>query len=73
MSEELKPCPFCGGNVMWCSDDPEDPHDCDQITCDNCGMQFDSYNEKVKNTDSFDDAKKEVAKLWNQRITIQGK
>jgi hypothetical protein len=30
-------CPFCGGKVDWCGHDPDEPHSCHQITCNNCG------------------------------------
>lgn len=65
--KKLKKCPFCKRKVRWCSDNPKEPHDCDQIYCNSCKINFDSYHKTVKNASNFKQAKKAMAKLWNRR------
>lgn len=64
---KLLPCPFCGGKARWCGDDPKEPHDCDQIVCTECEMQFNSYHETVKAGDTLEKARVAMSKLWNNR------
>ena len=55
---DLKPCPFCGGEVNWC----DCGTDCPQITCPKCG-QFDL----VKAGETLEGAKQEAETTWNNR------
>ncbi|WAX23062.1 Lar family restriction alleviation protein [Vibrio phage 13VT501A] len=49
MSNQLKPCPFCGGEVYH---GEYSAYSCDSsfdaIVCDECGVYFDSQNESNK-------------------------
>jgi len=53
MSEELLPCPFCGGRPIWeyCTGDELD------ILCDTCGITFE---EGFRN-------RKDAIEAWNRR------
>lgn len=62
-----KSCPFCNSKVRWCGfnqEDPEDDHDCDQIHCDNCGIQF---VDETSNKSTLNTARKAIAKKWERR------
>ena len=56
MSEELKPCPFCGGEAKgqygWMG------YNCHQIVCSKCGTMTEGANTY-----------EEAAEKWNQRTT----
>ncbi len=62
MSEELRPCPFCGKTVSWC----ECGH-CSRIECKKCGFLFEVM-AFADNEHEHDKA--ESAKRWNKR-TVQ--
>lgn len=69
MSEELKPCPFCGGKAtlkavtksygltIWCA-------------CD-CGARTDGYcpdtNKEDDTIENIEECKKRAVKKWNRR------
>ncbi len=66
---ELKPC-LCGSEVRWCGEhnaDPDDNHECHQIHCDNCGIQFDVDNFETKDAESITELSIIIAKAWNTR------
>lgn len=55
MYEELKPCPFCGGEAVLISNDKEQLYSvecqsCDCGTCDHLGPEIaiDVWNRRVK-------------------------
>lgn len=60
---DLKPCPFCDGEVIWCDCGADD---CPQITCPHCG-QFDF----VKVGETMEGAKLEAESTWNSRPVEQ--
>jgi hypothetical protein len=67
---ELLPCPFCGGPVVWCGENPapeDSPHDCDQITCPHCEYNIDFNSDDVRVAETFESAKFIVAARWNRR------
>jgi len=66
-SNGLLGCPFCGGKVRWCGDDPENPHDCHHINCPDCEYNFDLNNDQVQYACNLDSAKLEVTRVWNKR------
>ncbi len=62
----LENCPFCGAVPTWCGDDPDEKHDCHQISC-SCGVQLDSTNKAVTDAENLEASKEAMAKLWNTR------
>lgn len=58
MSEELKPCPFCGGKAYF-----EDPGETDDygVSCEKCGAFV------IFGNDGCTQSKKEAAAGWNKR------
>lgn len=59
MNKELKPCPFCGGEVKTC-DEPVDANTTGHyFMCSNCNMTayFDYLDEEESN------------EAWNRRAT----
>ena len=65
MTDELKPCPFCGGEAKWCGDDPEDKHECHFIVCKPCGYEFNFSADS--NPDTLEELRSEVMVGWNRR------
>ena len=58
-SEELKPCPFCGGSSIVYENDCIYPRDyLWSIECDSCGARIQ------------DDRKEEVLRIWNKRVEL---
>lgn len=72
MSEELKPCPFCGGEAkikavnqksygltIWCQ-------------CKKCGVKTEEYcpitNNEDTTLDSIEKCKNTVLEQWNRRV-----
>ena len=53
MTDELKPCPFCGGKAEMLGEDDG----MYQVVCPNCAANIDNY----------DDEKEVAAKKWNKR------
>jgi Lar family restriction alleviation protein len=58
MSEELKPCPFCGSNASyWLDSNYQDRH---VIECDDCGVER-----------RYEHGETEARNIWNTRhITL---
>ncbi len=67
MSEELKPCPFCGGEASWCGDDPDDVHNCHYIVCISCYVNIDFRNKECANAETIEGARAAALKAWNTR------
>jgi len=66
MSEEFKPCPFCGGKAVWCYGlDWEEEHDCHMIVCEKCGASFDLADED--NPETLEELREICANKWNTR------
>ena len=61
MSEELRPCPFCGKAVIWCA-----CGSCNRIQCDNCQFLLEIFGD----FETIEYAKAEAARVWNKR-TVQ--
>lgn len=57
----LKPCPFCNGEVTWCHCSSID---CPIITCPRCG-QFDLTGDDIAETAK--EAKVVAEAIWNGR------
>ena len=55
---DLKPCPFCGGNVRF--DKAYSYFRDSVIYCDGCDIVFTMYG-----SDALDD---DVARVWNRRV-----
>ena len=60
MSEELKPCPFCG-NIPEYNDYVDDDFCISRIICSNCGAQV------VRASNTIEDIKPEIITAWNRR------
>ena len=60
MSEELKPCPFCGGDAE-CNENKSHHYgfDVPAVTCTNCGVR------------NFCSSKEEAVRDWNARHTTE--
>lgn len=58
---ELKPCPFCGGDVRIDAHGPTYMRDF-IITCDNCNYYF--------MLDALDATENDLIKAWNRRAEI---
>ncbi|MBR2208098.1 MAG: Lar family restriction alleviation protein [Synergistaceae bacterium] len=61
MSEELKPCPFCGGEAEVCADENEEYF----VSCTKCTALF-GYC-----TDTWGEYETEAAAIeaWNRRVS----
>jgi len=68
--KELKPCPFCGGEVDWCKNDL-DFHlvtdDCHYITCERCG----EFSLNMLDSAEFPKVYNSLADQWNMRASIE--
>lgn len=59
MNEELKPCPFCGGNAIVAEVDSEEIGcKLNMVCCEDCGIS----------TPGSEDASA-VIEIWNKRIS----
>lgn len=68
MSEQLKPCPFCGGDAIL-NDPGGSSADCYDITirCLDCDAEVACMVDQDHNTDGGAEAKAEVIQHWNRR------
>ena len=69
-SETLLPCPFCGGDAMFCNDRQHDePHECHYIVCNGCQLSIE-WNDpySTKEAEEVDDLRAHAIKKWNQRV-----
>lgn len=63
----LKSCPFCGGECVWCSDESEVSHPCHFIVCTgDCRGSFDMAGQN--NPEELEDLIIVCAETWNKRI-----
>lgn len=60
MSEELKPCPFCGGEIKL------DEDDFYMFCCDKCGAGI-TFAKELEDGTATDCNKKESIEKWNRR------
>jgi hypothetical protein len=65
---ELKPCPFCGGEVDWCCCGPDG---CHQITCKECG-NFDLANGKLDGGELLEELRISLVLKFNKRVNKGG-
>lgn len=58
-------CKCCGEEARWCG-----PtcgiEECDQITCDHCGMQYDCQSEASQNAETFEEARAAMMACYNK-------
>ena len=68
MSEELKLCPFCGGDVQFHKD--EECSGCHLIQCGQCRAFFDFATgaDPENNCESVDALRGAIVPLWNRRV-----
>ena len=85
--QELKPCPFCGGEASFTTDQWDDPEQSGHymtIGCDECGAQtekfwydkhwsYDSYEVTNEKAAKFKEGKESLINLWNTRTQLAGK
>ena len=70
-SEELKPCPFCGGDVSFHKD--EECPGCHLIQCGQCRAFFDfaTWADPGNDCASVDALRAAIAPMWNTRAQHQ--
>lgn len=76
-SQELKPCPFCGGKAVFATRTNNSRHHCVgfsfEIECEDCGMKLpERYNVEFFLTenggiDTLNDERKKATEAWNRR------
>jgi len=62
MEIEMLTCKCCGNEARWCGDgkpgdSSDEPHNCDHIHCDHCGMHYSLESEASKEAGTFEDAR----------------
>ena len=69
-SEELKPCPFCGGDVSFHKD--EECPGCHLIQCGQCRAFFDFATgaDPSNDCESVDSLRAAIVPLWNRRAQL---
>ena len=67
-SEELKPCPFCGGDVSFHKD--EECPGCHLIQCGQCRAFFDfaTTADPENESETVDALREAIAPAWNRRV-----
>lgn len=67
MSNELKPCPFCGGEVLFHRD--EECDGCHYIECSGCRALFDfaTAADPENESETVDALREAIAPAWNRR------
>lgn len=74
MSEELRECPFCGGELMFCPSHVEGDFFVNKPggVCEKCGMKFTGRGYRVYGeVKSEDFSNNKFFELWNTRPTEQ--
>lgn len=75
MSEELKPCPFCGNrNLHYCDDNDPRGGTWLFISCNQCGamsrgIEIATDDDLEEHKKSREKAKPRLAKRWNERFS----
>lgn len=69
MSEELKPCPFCGAKSHKLEHQFGD--ECGYIRCRNCGAQSGRvyWTEAERESDDYSASEAEAIAAWNRRAS----
>ena len=67
MSNDLLPCPFCGGEVGFHKD--EDCNGCHYIWCHSCDGMFDlsAKADPENDTETLEELNERIAPIWNNR------
>lgn len=52
-------CKCCGKDARWCGDggDGLEPHECDHIHCDHCGMHYSLESKAAMEAETTDELK----------------
>jgi len=58
-------CKCCGEEARWCGPTCG-TEECDQITCDHCGMQYDCQSEAAQNAETFEEARAAMLACYNK-------
>ena len=69
MTENLKPCPFCGGDVFLSHEIDGSPSG---IMCKNCRAMVRWNKIQCKKNESFGKAMNKYAEAWNRRVDNAG-
>ena len=67
-SIELKPCPFCGGEVAMYDKFDDDIHRYFKISCGNCHLSMSSYTYRIYSEEDKESAKLHLITDWNRRV-----
>lgn len=71
MKEELKPCPFCGGEARAYIDDNGEGFDFNYVTCMGCDVRFEEQTGCITGEIerfSDEDSMKALVGKWNNRV-----
>jgi hypothetical protein len=62
-------CKCCGKNARWCGDGGNglEPHNCDHIHCDNCGMHYSLENKESVAIETIEELRELMVKAYNGR------
>ena len=66
-SIELKPCPFCGGEVAMYDKFDDDIHKYFKIACGYCHLSMSSYTYRVYSEEDRESTKTYLILAWNRR------
>lgn len=72
-SEELKPCPFCGGEASAYTEDNGEGFDYNYVKCTICGAGFEYQTghitgERYDEITNEEDSMKALIDNWNNRV-----
>lgn len=73
MKENLKPCPFCGGEAMAYLEDNGEGFDFNYVKCVDCWVGFEEQNGRITGdeedyTHSDEESLKSLIEKWNKRV-----